>query len=441
MYLKSLKLKNFRCFRDAAFDLVVPGETAETVGGLSNVTLFYGENGAGKTSVLRGIALSLLSPMLARNSGFVAYSLVRRTPAKTEKKATLEASVTWHEEDDVTRPPAALTTAIASRSQDRFDELVPSNPTLAKALGADGPGFVVVGYGATRRVEGGRRGLRDPKAQLSRVAPRFERVAGLFEESRPMVALDTWLGDYTKKNPGRAKQTRALIDALLADVHCKIHEIDDDGTVSFFRHSERGDDVVPFDAMSDGFRAYVGWIADLLYHVNDAIWTGAKLAELRGIVLVDEVDLHLHPRWQRRVIPLLATVLPRVQFVFTSHSPLVAASLSSANIRRITVDPKGGQRIEPIHDELFGKNAEQVLASELFELESSRAPAFVEVLEQVARDAAKGDSEAALRLSKLLARGAAGDPKYVERTLAKPTTSRPRNARAVRATKGRAKRT
>ena len=77
-----------------------------------------------------------------------------------------------------------------------------------------------------------------------------------------------------------------------------------------------------------GYRAYIGWIADLLYHICMGAPSGRKLIDNRGIVLVDEIDLHLHPRWQVSLIPKLKQVFPKLQFVATTHSPMVLPGLA-----------------------------------------------------------------------------------------------------------------
>ena len=106
-------------------------------------------------------------------------------------------------------------------------------------------------------------------------------------------------------------------------------EQDKDGEFLF----ERGGMKVPFPALSDGYRAYVGWIADLLFHVCHTCPSGKKLVENRGIVMVDEIDLHLHPKWQRVILPSLIDVAAglgqqvKVQIITATHSPLVLASL------------------------------------------------------------------------------------------------------------------
>ena len=78
---------------------------------------------------------------------------------------------------------------------------------------------------------------------------------------------------------------------------------------------------IEFPNLSDGYRAFIGWVADMLFHVYYGCPPGKKLADLCGIVMVDEIDLHLHPRWQMKVISTVARAFPRMQFIFTSHSP------------------------------------------------------------------------------------------------------------------------
>ena len=86
--------------------------------------------------------------------------------------------------------------------------------------------------------------------------------------------------------------------------------------------------VLPYSALSDGVRNLVALICDLALRcavLNP--WKGSEINQLHGIVLIDEVDLHLHPSWQRIVVPRLLKAFPNVQFFLTTHSPLVLASL------------------------------------------------------------------------------------------------------------------
>ncbi len=85
------------------------------------------------------------------------------------------------------------------------------------------------------------------------------------------------------------------------------------------------DRILPFNALSDGTRNFFAIIADMAYKcvtLNPQLKEKA-LTETEGIVLIDELDLHLHPEWQRKIIEVLRTTFPKIQFVATTHSPFL----------------------------------------------------------------------------------------------------------------------
>lgn len=86
-------------------------------------------------------------------------------------------------------------------------------------------------------------------------------------------------------------------------------------------------------SMSDGYRSTLSLIADIAYRMatlNPAM--GADVLKTPGVVMIDEIDLHLHPRWQARILEDLLSIFPNVQFITTTHSPLVVASVPKGNI-------------------------------------------------------------------------------------------------------------
>ncbi|MFG0532296.1 AAA family ATPase [Pseudomonas sp. yb_2] len=118
--------------------------------------------------------------------------------------------------------------------------------------------------------------------------------------------------------------------------------------------------------------------------------------EVPGMVLVDEIDLHLHPEWQRSVVPTLATTFPQLQFVFTSHSPLVASTVKRENIFITDTAEDGTATIKQLEEHVFGKSMEQLLLSAYFGLQTTRPDAFKAEDEQLFEKAANGDTTAAL---------------------------------------------
>ena len=262
------------------------------------------------------------------------------------------------------------------------------------------PAFLLVGYGANRTVESS--DSIDLNARRKSRLLRYERVAGLFEEHTTLIPLTAWLPKMRESNPGRYTQVINLIDRLLP-AGTGFEGRYENGKYQFFQDGL----IIALDAMSDGYRAYLSWICDLIYHICMGAPSGAKLVDNAGIVLIDEVDLHLHPEWQRLILPTLSKVLPNLQFICTTHSPIVVGTVSSANLHLLKRDANGGSVLERPDVEVHGLNADQILLTPAFGLTSSRAPSFVEEMQEVSKQARDGDSDEAMRLTRMLASGAA----------------------------------
>jgi energy-coupling factor transporter ATP-binding protein EcfA2 len=95
---------------------------------------------------------------------------------------------------------------------------------------------------------------------------------------------------------------------------------------------------VPIEALSDGFRSTFTIVADLLLRLNLATRDPEQVLEQEGVCLIDEVDAHLHPRWQETIIPGLRALFPNVQFIATTHSPIVVSSVEPENVFRLEAE-------------------------------------------------------------------------------------------------------
>jgi hypothetical protein len=399
MYVQRIGIRNLRTIETADVDLCVPkpGLKPDIDSALPNVTLLLGTNGVGKTTVLRAVAMAALAPLLPRSSGYVPKSMVRRVGGRAKKSAVVEASLLLTKQDGSERTVSSKLELVpnARSFQDRFKDS--GEPPWAKVLWDDrSPAFFVVGYGASRRVDAA--GAFGAQMQEKERNLRFHRVAGLFEESVVLRPLSSWLPTWT--NPGRRKQFLKMLAAILPGVDL-IDELS--GGEYLFRV---GPSRLPFDALSDGVRAFIGWVVDLLYHVSSGVPTGKLLFETQGLVLVDEVDLHLHPAWQRTVITTLARAMPNLQFVFTSHSPMLVGSLHRENVRVLRT-VKDHTVVEPAEIEVHGLSADQILTSEYFGLDTAREPSFSGELQKVAHKARSGDAGSAQQYLRMLTLGAA----------------------------------
>jgi hypothetical protein len=408
VYIQSLKIDNLRTFQAARIDLNMPRKApTEDSSWLPNVNLLLGDNGSGKTSVLRAAVLAALGPILASGSGFVPFALVRRGHRGSggAKPARITAHLHLHEQDHHAGQETLETVIEPTRGWvDRF--VSRDFPNWAEAMWDEkSPAFLVVGYGAGRRVDWSST-FSEESRNKSR-ALRYSRVAGLFEDAVTMVPLNAWLPRFRRSEPDRHSQVVAILNRLL-EPHAQLlpDPLEDD---YLFRIGEAD---LPLQALSDGYRAYIGWIADLLYHLCTSVPFGLRLVDCRGVVLVDEVDLHLHPEWQQRVIPTLARTLPNLQFVFTSHSPLIVGTVHGANVFVLEMEEEEGvQRsvLRPCAEEVYGLSADQILTSGNFGLSSTRNPQFARELQDQARAASEGGPDATLRFMRLMALGAAGE--------------------------------
>jgi energy-coupling factor transporter ATP-binding protein EcfA2 len=409
MHLKSIRIQNLRVFKDVniPFALASPNEK------LSNVHLFLGTNGSGKSSLLKAIALAAVAEVLP-SSGLRLYSLVRRV----QKKGSVEhASCQISAEFELDKQDIAKRASVPKNQSNGVESTISLNARggfndsfgtitypegLREMVWDDrSPAALVLGYGATRRVDSTKTSQSTEWSGKER-SLRYSRIAGLFEDHLQLLPLSSWLPQYSSKNPGRHSQVVTLVNKLLEDVNVTLLPKAVDGEYLF----QMGGAQLPLAALSDGYRAYIGWISDMLYHVCMGCPDGVRLVDNEGIVLVDEIDLHLHPQWQRVVIPRLGQVLPKLQFFFTSHSPLIAGSLQAANIMIVQMKSVGdGANVVPCPVDVYGWSSDQILSSELFDETESRNQETVVAIENASAKARKGDRGAARDLMSVLADG------------------------------------
>lgn len=137
---------------------------------------------------------------------------------------------------------------------------------------------------------------------------------------------------------------------------------------------------IPFDALSDGQRNLIAVAADIAWRaaqLNPHLGASAP-TETPGVVLIDELDLHLHPAWQLRVLDDLLRAFPKMQFVVTTHSPQVMSSAPPGTVRLLDAQHEP-HRV----DRLRGKDTNSILEDILGV--PSRPPRFKEKLEELSR--------------------------------------------------------
>ena len=401
MYIDSIELQEFRTFRRTALDFLHPGTRERPEGeapGLANINLVIGGNGSGKTTLLKGVALAALGPAVADSGIYPHYFIRREAGEPATDGALVEAVFTPNAQDRKNGLPDRVQ-HVESRIRidcrgdlERMQWDHPEEKLWHPIFSSQSDAFFFVGYGANRRVE--KSGRVDEGGRRASSFTRARRIMSLFDEAYSLLPLTHWLPRYQAQNPGRFSQTQKLINRLLGRGRYRFTGEIQDGEYLFQHRQTR----VPFPALSDGYRALVGWIGDLLYHVCETCPKGKRLDENQGIVMIDEVDLHIHPKWQMELLPRLARWLPRIQFIVTSHSPLLVGSLDWRNVIVAQQRRDGSSALKRVEANVSQMDADQILLTDLFGLGSTRSGSQSRRIRKLLDDVREGDTEAARTL-------------------------------------------
>ncbi|WP_416762326.1 AAA family ATPase [Roseateles sp. So40a] len=352
MYLSSIALTNVRSMESLEIDL--------TSGDGSNRrwTLLLGENGCGKSSVLKAIGLLLagtegLATLLENPDSWI------RNDAKS---CRIDGAIT-------TRKGESQRISLEIHRGDKLHDILARNAqTLAiidKAAEAVGHDAVVLGYGVSRRPA-------DASTSLlpSDKAPKAGRAGGLASMFTPgfsLVSLQRWAMDlHYQRGTTALKTIRSALDQLLPEM-------------SFTRIDRRLGDLmfatvdgdIPLAQLSDGYQNMAAWCGDLLYRLTQAYPSRKNPLDAAGVLLIDEIDLHLHPVWQRQLMEFLSAMLPNFQFIATTHSALTAQQSGKGELFVIRREgPKQRPTLIPFVGEPRFMMLHQLLMSPMFGLDS-----------------------------------------------------------------------
>jgi len=141
--------------------------------------------------------------------------------------------------------------------------------------------------------------------------------------------------------------------------------------------------------LSLGYKTLIAWMVDFASRLFNRYPDSPNPLAEPAVVLVDEIDLHLHPKWQRNLMSFLSDLFPNTQFIATAHSPLVVQAATEANIVLLK---REGDHVVIDNDvkAIRGWRVDQMLTSDLFGLESARPPEMDELLAERTKILSKG---------------------------------------------------
>ncbi len=366
MFLKRVVISNLRSIADLELDF-----TADD--GLRRRTVLLGENGCGKSTALRAIALAL--------AGSDALAELLKEPARwvRMKKAEARIELTLSTKNDgdravvlVLRPEWRLRDALKHNEQ--------GLALLDAALEHTSRNWFVIGYGVTRRPTTSK--FSSPgHTEGALVHPRARGLATMFDPDATLVSFEQWAMDLDYRG-GKAAMAilRRAMKTLLPGM--TFDRIDRKRREVLFKTV---DGLVPFQQLSDGYQNVANWCGDVLYRITTTFEDYKDPLRTRGLLLIDEIDVHLHPVWQRRLMEFLGKALPNMQIVATSHSPLIAQQLREGDLYVVERrSPRSGASIRAVAGDPSRLSLPQLLPP-VFGIESADS-VRVESLRQKARE-------------------------------------------------------
>ncbi|MEM8996624.1 MAG: AAA family ATPase [Acidobacteriota bacterium] len=328
-WLERLEIRDFRCIDEIEIrfdrESLLPGEW----------TCIVGLNGAGKTSILQALALLLMGPKHALElGGERLQAMRRRLPDGGLKTSVLRA---WLEFDGHTH-------FLELTLDDQGPAGTAKNLTDPRPAGlwSHFEQLAFVGYGASRN-------LSDSSDRWDGTSEETLAFISLFD---PMARLVRAKELLRSEGEGARSLFAQLVERVFSEEGVRVESA---GARLQFSSSRS---IVGAHDLADGFRSSVTWMAHFCARAAAVRPSARKLDELTGLVLVDEIDLHLHASLQRAVIPRLREALPGVQFIVTSHSPLIISSFDRHELVVLDAEAPDGKR--QLDRQILGFSSDEV---------------------------------------------------------------------------------
>ena len=380
MWVEELTLENVRCFKQIHLRFSKGSMPYRWV-------TLLGQNSGGKSTILQALALLLAGPegafqLLPRPVGWVRNE---DEPGKIAIRIHQGEDDPGQHGDRKVRKAFGYSYSITGSRKVTVNQKAYTEPTIIpagqrvlswlreNALVSKGQGWFAAGYGAFRRL------TRSSQVIVPSLEPqaRFTNFLSQFREDEALATFERWMVylDYriAKENGDAATKRQkelgvAAINKMLPD-DVRFDSVSPEGRILFDVAGEK----VATLALSDGYRSVLALAGDLIWRLIQAFPDSQDPLKEEGVVLIDELDIHLHPRWQREIARWLRTQFPNLQFIIATHSPLVAAGAGEDALTVRCKPQKGGAEVDEVRN-VAALSVDRVLQSEAFELISPFSP-------------------------------------------------------------------
>ena len=356
MKISKLRLKNIKCFEDTEISF------ENEKGGVKSWSLFVGDNGQGKTTILRSLALGLCDKEGASGLLLELYGFLRRDAEEGSIEICLQ---------DEDNQKYTLKTRIEGENESVFQKIFRGDrvgkPNTKEVKNFERDKIFAVAYGIGRSVTG-----TTSYEEYALV----DSLYSLFNYEYPLQNAE--LGARRIKLHSKKKEWKKLQELLK-----EVLMLEDDEEVSLERRGllfvkkNRGEES--YNNVGDGYKSMTSVILDflswnLIYKEDEDF----DLNNLSGIFIIDELEQHLHPRWQRKIVRILSKKFPNVQFICSTHTPICALGLSDLDceswlFKAAYVNDHSEVERFDLSEEFKGYRADQILTSGLFGLTDTRS--------------------------------------------------------------------
>ncbi len=342
MYIKSIVLDNIRSFNKLVWR--IPEEKCP--GGWH---VILGDNGSGKSTFLRAISLALVGPNTAQALRLNWNDWLKRG----EVKGRIRLELCPDKEEDIIiysnkkiRDNFLPVEVMFSRNEDEVDIDTPSQTKFDsyRYLWKGKSGWFSAAYGPFRRFTGGDADYD----RLINQSPRLAAHISIFGENIALTESLRWLKDlkFKKLESDREGQLLPRIQKFINQTDFLPHNVQLKNVSSKDVEFVDGNGcLLPVENLSDGYRSMLSMIFELIrqiasvYGPENIFDPDASFVEVPGVVLVDEIDAHLHPTWQKQVGLWFRKYFPNIQFIVSTHSALVC---QAADVGSVFALPKPG---------------------------------------------------------------------------------------------------
>jgi uncharacterized protein (TIGR02646 family) len=327
--IERIQVHNLRAIED--LDVLVPDPVEN-----ESWIMAVGENGVGKSSLLQGVALALMGQKHANARKLNAADFVRR--GARDKKGFVRVHVS-----------GVGPIELRFRSNSPMFEVDPPDPKVP--LLAYGPNRLLPRNTAQRAVE-----------------DRNIRMENLFDPTIPLCDADEWMRRLHREDKRAFQDIGRAICRLLM-----LRDRPGPRIEKGMAMVKTPDGWRPIRQLSDGYQSMLALVVDIAIGTTG---THRSPEEAEGIVILDEIEVHLHPQWKISIVERFRQCFPKLNFLVTTHDPLCLKGLRDNEILILRRDARGKVTYTADVPSVHQMKTDDILMSDLFELRSARNTGF-----------------------------------------------------------------